>query len=600
MHGNKHEMLRLCALLLAIAALACFFLTQKAGYHLDEGLTMSLANGEGDMEFRTMAVEPGGLRRFCLDYVFDGSFFSSIKNIFAIGFDFLQKGENSQWYQLYQESYAPSAGGMAWVDAKAHFIDLATVTDDNPLSRILTVYSNQASDVHPPFYYLLLNLVCSFFPETYADWYPFSVNLVFLLLSCLLVYQTVRRYFGGEWLALAAVALYGFSCGFLSTAVLFRMYAVLTFFCVWALWCHLELIRMNGRASRGLSLQLVFVNVLGFYTQYYFIIYSAFLALAALVFMLTRKQVKNSLRYLGLMAAAVLLSLIIWPVSVYHIFFGYRGVEAFSNAAASGLMAHLREYISIVLSAFFGGSKKLALLLGAALVLAAAFALIRRRKTSPTEQQRTPCGMLIPLLLLILPAAGYFLAVIKVAPYQVDRYVMCVYPMIAIALTCAFAFIARQLAKNRRLQAALVACAVCAFSVFGVLHVGPNYLYREITPIDECTDVFEEGPVNLIVFDGNISRNFTEFPLYDEMIWLVDSTWGIAGFFNGADTLLTERPRSMETPIIIEISQFFEASSIIEMVCDLLQITPESVEMVRSIPDRTDAWLIRPQAQEAV
>lgn len=600
MHGNKHEMLRLCALLLAIAALACFFLTQKAGYHLDEGLTMSLANGEGDMEFRTMAVEPGGLRRFCLDYVFDGSFFSSIKNIFAIGFDFLQKGENSQWYQLYQESYAPSAGGMAWVDAKAHFINLATVTDSNPLSRILTVYSNQASDVHPPFYYLLLNLVCSFFPETYADWYPFSVNLVFLLLSCLLVYQTVRRYFGGEWLALAAVALYGFSCGFFSTAVLFRMYAVLTFFCVWALWCHLELVRMNGRASRCLSLQLVFVNVLGFYTQYYFIIYSAFLALAALVFMLTQKQVKNSLRYLGLMAAAVLLSLIIWPVSVYHIFFGYRGVEAFSNAAASGLMAHLHEYISIVLGAFFGGSKKLALLLGAALVLAAAFALIRRRKASPAEQQHTQHGMLIPLLLLILPAAGYFLAVIKVAPYQVDRYVMCVYPMIAIALTCAFAFIARQLAKNRRLQAALVACAVCAFSIFGVLHVGPNYLYREITPIDECTDVFEEGPVNLIVFDGNISRNFTEFPLYDEMIWLVDSTWGIAGFFNGADTLLTERPRSMETPIIIEISQFFEASSIIEMVCDLLQITPESVEMVRSIPDRTDAWLIRPHAQEAV
>lgn len=490
--------------------------------------------------------------------------------------------------------------GWRGLTQRRNFIDLATVTDDNPLSRILTVYSNQASDVHPPFYYLLLNLVCSFFPETYSDWYPFSVNLVFLLLSCLLVYRTVRRYFGGEWLALAAVALYGFSCGFLSTAVLFRMYAVLTFFCVWALWCHLELIRMNGRASRGLSLQLVFVNVLGFYTQYYFIIYSAFLALAALVFMLTRKQVKNSLRYLGLMAAAVFLSLLIWPVSVYHIFFGYRGVEAFSNAAASGLMAHLREYISIVLSAFFGGSKKLALLLGAALVLTAAFALIRRRKTAPAEQQRTPCGMLIPLLLLLLPAAGYFLAVIKVAPYQVDRYVMCVYPMIAIALTCAFAFIARHLAKNRRLQAALVACAVCAFSVFGVLHVGPNYLYREITPIDECTDVFEEGPVNLIVFDGNISRNFTEFPLYDEMIWLVDSTWGIAGFFNGADTLLTERPRSMETPIIIEISQFFEASSIIEMVCDLLQITPESVEMVRSIPDRTDAWLIRPQAQEAV
>ena len=221
--------LRLCALLLVITALAGWFLTQKSGYHLDEGLSLSLANGEGDWEYRTLFYEPGGLRQFCLDHVFTGGFFSSIRNVFTIGLDYLRNGQDSPWYTIYSENYAPALGEMAWVNGAEHFVRHATVTDGNLFSRLLTVYANQASDVHPPLYYLLLNLICSFFPGTYSNWYPFAVNIVFLLLACVMLYRIARR-FGGETLALASVALYGLSCGFVSTAVLFRMYAVLTFF----------------------------------------------------------------------------------------------------------------------------------------------------------------------------------------------------------------------------------------------------------------------------------------------------------------------------------------------------------------------------------
>lgn len=105
--------LRLCALLLVITALAGWFLTQKSGYHLDEGLSLSLANGEGDWEYRTLFYEPGGLRQFCLDHVFTGGFFSSIRNVFTIGLDYLRNGQDSPWYTIYSENYAPALGEMA-------------------------------------------------------------------------------------------------------------------------------------------------------------------------------------------------------------------------------------------------------------------------------------------------------------------------------------------------------------------------------------------------------------------------------------------------------------------------------------------------------
>ena len=588
--------LRLCALLLAVAALACWFLTQKSGYHLDEGLSLSLANGEGDWEYRTMFYEPGGLRQFCLDHVFTGGFFSSIRNAFTIGLDFLRNGHDSPWYAIYNENYASSLGGMAWVDGTEHFLRHATVTDGNLLSRLLTVYANQASDVHPPFYYLLLNLVCSLFPGTYSDWYPFAVNLVFLLLACVMLYRVALR-FGGETLALSAVALYGLSCGFVSTAVLFRMYAVLTFFCCSVLLCHLRLHEEGWRASRGTAWQLILVNVFGFYTQYYFIIYSAFLALVSLVCMLICRRGKNALRYLGLMLLAACASLVIWPVSVYHIFGGYRGTEAFANANLAQFAEHLEEYGSILSGALLGGSKKLALALALLVGAAAVFAALRAGKKNPATDQKTDgCAALVRWLLVLCPAAGYFLIVMQIAPYQVDRYVMCLYPSLALTLACALAFVFRQLCRSRAVQACLLAAAVLALSAFGMYRVGPNYLYREVTPITECTDAFDEGPVDLIVFDSNLSRLFAELPNYDQVIWLVDSSWNLLDALDGVSYLTP--PADPNASLVVEIPFLFDAQTFLDIVGEQLGISVEDAELIREIPYKVNSYLIRAEKAE--
>ena len=45
------------------------------------------------------------------------------------------------------------------------------------------VWENQAKDIHPPFYYILLHSICSLFPGKFSRWYAGSINIFFALLS---------------------------------------------------------------------------------------------------------------------------------------------------------------------------------------------------------------------------------------------------------------------------------------------------------------------------------------------------------------------------------------------------------------------------------
>ena len=125
----------------------------------------------------------------------------------------------------------------------------------------------------------------------------------------------------------------------------------------------------------------------------------------------------------------------------------------------------------------------------------------------------------------------------QIAPYQVTIATsMCLYPSLALTLACAIAFVCPS-ALPQQGCAGLPAGrgSAGASSLFGMYRAGPNYLYREVTPITECTDAFDEGPVDLIVFDSNLSRLFTELPSYEQVIWLVDSSWNLLDALNGVN-----------------------------------------------------------------
>ena len=93
------------------------------------------------------------------------------------------------------------------------------------------VYHNQIVDgVHPPFYYSLVNTVCSLFPNAFNKWIGFIVNLVMMAAALTLLFRVGKRVTDNNLYALIAVGGYALSIACITTTIYLRMYATLTFF----------------------------------------------------------------------------------------------------------------------------------------------------------------------------------------------------------------------------------------------------------------------------------------------------------------------------------------------------------------------------------
>ena len=71
-----------------------------------------------------------------------------------------------------------------WISSDV-FVDYLTVQEGERFDYA-SVWYNQKYDDHPPLFYVLLNTVCSFFPNSYSLWYGYIINvLAFIILMIL-------------------------------------------------------------------------------------------------------------------------------------------------------------------------------------------------------------------------------------------------------------------------------------------------------------------------------------------------------------------------------------------------------------------------------
>lgn len=68
--------------------------------------------------------------------------------------------------------------GKTYTDPKQPFLDYMTVQPGNGFSYD-NVWDKQSADVHPPFYYVILHTVCSFFPAKFSIWFAAVINITF-------------------------------------------------------------------------------------------------------------------------------------------------------------------------------------------------------------------------------------------------------------------------------------------------------------------------------------------------------------------------------------------------------------------------------------
>ena len=462
-YNKKYTIISAIAIFI-IAIFLCFWITQKQGFHEDEIFSYGSSNYKWDSMFQL--VGKSDYTNTAIEkYIIADSFSDTLKNIKY----YLQNPQELE--ELKQQ--VRDQEKTVWKtkqDAKEY-----VTIGNGDVFNYLSVYYNQSRDVHPPLFYFLVHFVSSIAYGSFSKYIIFAINLVFMLLTCNLI-RKIFELFGKKTLGIIAMLLYGFSMGAVTTAIFLRMYAMLTFFTIAYLYINLKIWKNDFEISKTEKWKLFFTTVLGFLTQYYFCIFALFTFIIMCIYMIKKKKYKILRTYIGIHILSAIAGIILFPASIYHIFFSYRGAGA--EDSGKGIIEMLGFYITRMQEAF---SIQNFTTYGIVALVAFGFILKCAKKIKEKSLKD-----IFPYILIAIPTILYFIVVAKIAPTNVGekpaiRYIMNILPQVVILFVLAITFIF----KEKKIAYAISILITILISVNGIIYNKPSYC-RKISRITIC------------------------------------------------------------------------------------------------------------------
>ncbi|MVX56460.1 YfhO family protein [Parasutterella muris] len=228
------------------------------------------------------------------------------------------------------------------------FLDSLTVQPDQKF-EYGSVFASQAADVHPPLYYYLFHTISSLTRGVFSKWQGLILNFIFFAGNQFILWKISNQLIKDKIISLFIVAFYGFSVSALSTFLIIRMYALLTFFTLLITYLII-LFDRKKRIPIALCVAITLSYFLGFHTQYYFVIYAFFISAFYCIFLLLIKKYNKLFIFISCTLLGIFSSIICFTPSLHHIFDGYRGKEAFSNFGSAGFIQKVDYYLNAQLS----------------------------------------------------------------------------------------------------------------------------------------------------------------------------------------------------------------------------------------------------------
>ncbi len=299
------------------------------------------------------------------------------------------------------------------------------------------VWKNQAADVHPPLYYVLIHTACSLFPTLSIKTIGVLINAILAIIVFWQLVWIMRRLQLDKNISIFLALTYILSTGFLGYAIVFlRMYTLLA---VWMNFLIMLFLKYPAdervKPSYCISLGAVFLG--GILTQYYFMIFAFFSCLVYAVYVGLGRNWKKLIFSILTAAAAGILALAIFPGMWFHIFEGGRGKEAFENVTTGGFLENLWKYLDLINSNIYGGLFSLLLAVLACLLIV----------LSVKEKIKV---WAYPYALLILPVCLYVMVIAKIAPFQVLRYCISNMGLLYVGIFCGLYTLAKRISKTAR------------------------------------------------------------------------------------------------------------------------------------------------------
>ena len=389
--------------------------------------------------------------------------------------------------------------------------------------RFDMVYFNQAMDVHPPLFYMLVHLVSIFFLGNFSKYIIFIINV--LIFGVILYFlKKIFDYLGIKnfWLL---VLVFGVSLGSTTLVIFQRMYALMSMFMVIYTYFAIKIINNDFEFDKKNCRKLLWTIVLGGLSHYYFLVYILFSFIFIQCLLLYKKS-ENSKKYFKVHFLSGIIFFLLFPPAIFHIFFSYRGVGSFANHVK------LLELFNLLT----GFNKYVIILIGVSILI---FAIVKKKA-------------IINYLIFVI---FMFLVVIKFkSPFSDVRYIMTVFPILFILLAIMLNSIRLEKLKY------LIIVLLIILNVSFLFIKKPEYLFTDYSRYIEVANKYRD--LDFIYVEDNWYnhiKDIEEFMIYKRSLILDHSLGNVK--------VLSQYPElKNDKAFVVSINFYLNQSEILNMI----------------------------------
>ena len=382
--------------------------------------------------------------------------------------------------------------------SKEYYEDYISV-QENEKGKYNQVYENQKNDVHPPLYYLFLRIAMGFSKNGYSKWPGIVVNIIIFIGITFLTYLILQELLENEKHAKEKSAILAFisaiTMASLTNVIYIRMYALSTFNIMLTTFLHMKLIKC-GKLNSKLLICIGLSALFGSLTHYYYLFFLAMMYLIFAIKYAKEKQWKDLGFYTLTMAIAAIISLVIFPYSLNHMFFGYRGqgvIDKFKDI--SMFLENIKNYLAKVNRFCFNGIGigVLALEICVFIYLKIKDARSKLAKNSLQQNElkkyntnnKFKFGDNKFIGIIILPTVFYFLLVAVASPWIELRYIMPICSLIFV-MGIYFAYILlKNIFSENATNIALVVLLIAIMISPAIFKIEPEVMFSDKAEIAE-------------------------------------------------------------------------------------------------------------------
>ncbi len=377
--------------------------------------------------------------------------------------------------------------GYTYMPTEQVYLDCVAANESERFN-FRNVWKNQTDDVHPPFYYLLLHMICSLNAGKFSVWHAAAINIFFAVMTLYILRKLLYLFVKDiAFIDFCSIA-FSLSAGILQNVSFFRMYVMAMF------WVTLMAYLLIQAFGEGFSwkrwTQIGFTAIAGALTHYYCIIYLSASCLILGICLIIGKRWKDIAALMAYMLCAAAVSIAIFPAMLNHMFFGYRGTQSIDNLTQTTSMEQwerIKNFYGFLNTQMLGK-------IGGGGILFAIFIIIMLalRKKQDGEHFVFDKQSFMKWMILLIPPILYFIFVSESAAYVTDRYLFPIYAVIFGLFLCIMMAVWKKIVAVQYIN--IVICLIATiFIVNGYSNAHWDYLYKSSVPMLNKAETFSDN-----------------------------------------------------------------------------------------------------------